>query len=62
MGMLASIFLDFNLPNATTWFYFALLLAIALFFKFTRVLSMPAAVASAISHIRQSGVCGVAMM
>ena len=24
-----SIFLDFNLPNATTWFYFSFLLAIA---------------------------------
>jgi hypothetical protein len=35
-----STFLDFSLPNATTWFYFSLLLAVALFFKFTRVLSM----------------------
>jgi hypothetical protein len=35
-----SIFLDFNLPNATTWFYFSLLLAIALFLKFTRLLSV----------------------
>ncbi len=35
-----SIFLDFNLPNATTWFYFSFLLAIALFFKFSRLLSM----------------------
>src|SRR5437762_6530724 len=34
------IFLDFNLPNATTWFYFSLLLAVALLFKFTRLLSM----------------------
>lgn len=42
MGMWASlsVFLDFNLPNATTWFYFSWLLAIALFFKFSRVLSM----------------------
>ncbi len=32
----ASIFLDFNLPNATTWFYFSFLLATALFFKFSR--------------------------
>ncbi|VTS04132.1 hypothetical protein [Tuwongella immobilis] len=31
---------EFNLPNATTWFYFSLLLVIALFFKFTRLLSM----------------------
>jgi hypothetical protein len=35
-----SIFLDFRLPNATTWFYFSFLLAIALFFKFTRLLSV----------------------
>src|ERR1700694_1558340 len=35
-----SIFLDFNLPNPTTWFYFSFLLAVALFFKFARVLSM----------------------
>src|SRR5919201_5153593 len=35
-----SIFFDFNLPNATTWFYFSLLLAVALFFRFTRLLSM----------------------
>ncbi len=35
-----SIFLDFNLPNATTWFYFAILLSVSLFFKFGRVLSV----------------------
>jgi hypothetical protein len=35
----ASVFLDFNLPNATTWFYFSFLLAMALFFKFSRLLS-----------------------
>ncbi|MSR30252.1 MAG: hypothetical protein EXR99_01990 [Gemmataceae bacterium] len=35
-----SIFLDIALPNASTWFYFSLLLASALFFKFTRVFSM----------------------
>src|SRR5580704_14646317 len=35
-----SVFLDFNLPNATTWFYFSLLLAVALFFKFGRLLSV----------------------
>lgn len=40
MSLFASIFYDFNLPNATTWFYFSLLLAVALFFKFTRLLSM----------------------
>lgn len=36
----SSVFLDFNLPNATTWFYFSLLLAVALFFKFSRLLSV----------------------
>src|SRR5262245_5397761 len=36
----ASVFLEFNLPNATTWFYFSLLLAVALFFKFARFLSV----------------------
>src|SRR5260221_659187 len=35
-----SVFLDFNLPNATTCFYFSLLLAIALFFRFGRLLSI----------------------
>jgi hypothetical protein len=35
-----SIFVEFNLPNATTWFYFSLLLAVALFFKFSRLLSI----------------------
>lgn len=40
MSPLASIFLDFNLPNATTWFYFSLLLAVALYFKFSRFLSI----------------------
>jgi hypothetical protein len=34
------IFLKFDLPNATTWFYFSALLAVALFFKFSRLLSM----------------------
>src|SRR5262249_48473109 len=34
------IFLEFNLPNATTWFYFSFLLAVALFFKFSRLLSV----------------------
>lgn len=36
----ASIFLDFNLPNATTWFYFSFLLAVAIFFKFGRLFSI----------------------
>jgi len=40
MNCCASIFLDFSLPNATTWFYFSLLLAVALFFKFSRLVSM----------------------
>src|SRR5438876_7705051 len=40
MSALALIVSDFNLPNATTWFYFSLLLAVALFFKFSRLLSM----------------------
>src|SRR5215472_14246028 len=31
---------DFDPPSAATWFYFSLLLAIALFFKFSRLLSM----------------------
>src|SRR5437868_14374392 len=35
-----SVFLEFNLPNATTWFYFSWLLAVALFFKFARLLSI----------------------
>jgi hypothetical protein len=34
------IFLEFVLPNATTWFYFSLLLAVALFFKFSRFFSV----------------------
>lgn len=40
MSLLASIFQEFNLPNAATWFYFSLLLAVALFFKFSRLLSL----------------------
>lgn len=40
MSVFGSIFYEFNLPNAATWFYFALLLAVALFFKFTRLLSV----------------------
>ena len=35
-----SIFLDFHLPNAATWFYFSLFLTVALFFQFTRVASI----------------------
>jgi len=40
MALLASIFLEFNLPNAATWFYFSLLLVVGLFFKFGRLLSL----------------------
>src|SRR5215469_17442484 len=36
----ATVFFDFNLPNSTTWFYFSWLLAMALFFKFSRLLSV----------------------
>lgn len=35
-----SIFTEIELPNATTWFYFSALLAVALFFKFSRLLSI----------------------
>ena len=35
-----SIFLNINLPNPTTWFYFSGLLAVAPFFKFSRLLSV----------------------
>jgi hypothetical protein len=37
--MKSSIFFDFQLPNATTWFYLSLLLAVALFYQFHRLLS-----------------------
>src|SRR5205823_8211447 len=38
--MTGSIFRDINLPNPTTWFYFSALLAVALFFKFSRLFSV----------------------
>lgn len=38
--MRPSIFLDFHLPNSATWFYFSLVLAVALFFQFARLLSL----------------------
>jgi hypothetical protein len=38
--MTGRIFLDINLPNPATWFYFSALLAVALFFKFTRFFSV----------------------
>src|SRR5579871_1878444 len=34
------LFLDFKLPNATTWFYLSLMLAVGLFFKFNRFFSL----------------------
>jgi hypothetical protein len=37
---LGSIFLEFNLPNAATWFYLALLLVVALFVRFDRIMSI----------------------
>jgi hypothetical protein len=40
MWATASIFFDLKLPNATAWFYFTALLAVALFFKFSRLLSV----------------------
>jgi hypothetical protein len=36
----ASIFLDFRLPNTTTWFYLSALLAVAFFYQFHRLLSL----------------------
>ena len=36
--MESSVFLDFHLPNAATWFYFSFILTLALFFQFNRVL------------------------
>jgi hypothetical protein len=36
----SSILQNFWLPNATTWFCFSLLLAVSLFFKFSRLLSV----------------------
>ena len=38
--MLASIFWDFTLPNSSTWFYFSLVLAVALFYQFTRLVTL----------------------
>ena len=40
MISLASAFLNFEIPNAATWFYLSLILAVALFFKFSRLLSV----------------------
>ncbi len=38
--MRPSIFLDFHLPNSATWFYFSFFLAVALFYQFSRLLSL----------------------
>jgi len=40
MLTMATIFVDFKFPNATTWFYVSLILALAFFFKFSRLLSI----------------------
>src|SRR6266446_9156099 len=40
MAHSGDIFLHPELPNAATWFYFSALLAVALFFKFSRFLSV----------------------
>jgi hypothetical protein len=40
MSATSSIFFEIELPNPATWFYFSGLLAVALFFKFSRLLSM----------------------
>jgi hypothetical protein len=40
MTQFVTIFTDFKLPNAVTWFYLSLILAIGLFFKFNRVFSV----------------------
>jgi hypothetical protein len=38
--VVASIFSEFALPNAATWFYFSFLLALAVYFRFDRLLSL----------------------
>jgi hypothetical protein len=40
MAQAGDIFVHPQLPDAATWFYFSALLAVALFFKFSRLLSM----------------------
>lgn len=37
---MAKVFLDFQTPNGTTWFYLSFLLMIAIYFRFTRVFSL----------------------
>jgi hypothetical protein len=36
----SSIFLEFSLPNSTTWYYFSFFLTVALFFQFGRFLTL----------------------
>jgi hypothetical protein len=40
MDLVGSIFLDFRLPNATSWFYISLLVSVGLFFRFARPFSL----------------------
>jgi hypothetical protein len=40
MVLSGSIFLDFHLPNATTWFYMSLVLVVVIFFRFDRFLCL----------------------
>ena len=40
MNVTASVFFDLDLPNAVTWFYFSALLAVGLFVKLNRLLSI----------------------
>lgn len=37
---MTSIFVDLGLPNSPTWFYFSLVIAVALLFQFTRIASV----------------------
>lgn len=37
---MVKVFLDFQTPNGTTWFYLSFLLMIAVYFRFTRVFSL----------------------
>ena len=35
-----SVFFDFHLPNATTWFYVSAIVTVSLFFRFNRPFSL----------------------
>lgn len=37
---MTKVFLDFQTPNGTTWFYLSFLLMVAIYFRFTRVFSL----------------------